>query len=507
MSRPLFALGLALTLVAPAAADPAAEGIRGKVRGAVGYDAFRKLEHGVVLTGRVQDQGESGRFVTRLHADGRYLDATDTRTGSALGFDGRSRWVRRFGANPALPAELSDGDHQRFSYALLGHRWLDPDAGYAAALDPREHRAYRPCLVVRHPDCPGVAGRVYLDPETWLPTRLSVFVGRAEEVTEVSDWRDVGGAKVPARVSVGRYGGGQEQTADSVAAAAPPAGGDPFAPPPPPDDTRFDPDTPAAVEAKLHRGMVMLRTAVNGRPGPWLVLNTACTGTALTPASADRFGLPAFGKGQVIGTDGVAVRFRSVDRLGLGPAIITGRVVDEVSLEGVADVDGVLGGDVLSRVVMEVDFGSGRVAVHDPRRYVPPAGVAWETARFDAGIPFCRAVFEGRHTGHFKFGTAAYDPLQLSFRAVRELGLLAGRLSERVARGAVGGNLQGDRGVAAEFRVFGRTARNVPTLFLADPAGVEPYPYTLGEFGPAALGPGTVVLDYPGRRIGFVPKP
>ena len=63
------------------------------------------------------------------------------------------------------------------------------------------------------------------------------------------------------------------------------------------------------------------------------------------------------------------------------------------------------------------------------------------------------------------------------------------------------------RGTGQEFRVFDRPFRSVATRFLDEDDDTDRYPYALGTFGPALLGPGTLVFDYPSRRIGFIPPP
>jgi hypothetical protein len=513
--RWLIVLTLTLAVAAHADADPAAEAVREGVRKAVGYEAFRKLEHGVELGGKAEFNGLPGTFRLRLHPDGRYATVIDAKAAYAEGFDGKTRWTRTF-TNPATPTDLVAADAARFYYGFLTHRWLAPDGGFTAATDPRESRPYRPCVVVRHPDCPGVAARVYTDPTTGLPTRYSVFIGPSESVVEVADWRDVGGAKIPGRVAVGRYAGGYILAADTAAAAAP-AGADVFALPAPAADIRFDPAKAPAAEAQLTKklGFLLVRPTVNGKAGPWLALTTSASSSAVTAAAADALGLPVFGKTAATRLGGIDSRFRVADTFAVGPAAVSGLVLIELPADGMAElskqagveIGGVLGGDLLARVVLEADWGAGTAAVHDPRAYRAAPGLAWEAVRFGHAAPCVSGTFEGRHTGLFEFATATDGTLMFTPGAVRGRDLLAGRQTEPFLVHGVDGATQAYRGTGAEFRVLGRTLRQVETRFVTGEFGVETYPYALGAFGPAALGPGTVVFDYPNRRIGFTPRP
>lgn len=508
----VFALLLAAV---PASADPEAEAVRDKVRAAVGYDAFRKMEHGVVIEGVADGEGNPGRFSYRVHPDGRFAVAINRRAGGSYGFDGTTRWSRTF-TNPALPAELDEAASLRLRDGLLAHRWVDPKAGFTVATDPRESRAYRPCLVVRHPDALGVTAQVYIDPATWLPTQFTLTDSRGDEVIEVTDWRGAGGMKVFGKLAVDRYRGGKEWVTDTANPAPAPTGVDPFAPPAPAADTRFDPMAPPAVEARVGKsGYLMVRPSLNGRPGPWFAVSTMATYCSLTAAVADRLGLPTFGRTTDIGGARFATRYRTLDRLTVGPVEVTGLVTVESppdlfnilgQWEGV-EVGGMVGSDLLSRMVLEADWTAGTVAAHDPARYRPPAEVVWETARFSHGYLHVPAVFEGKYQGVFRFAAGMHGVVQFTAAATRALKLLDGRQTSPTTVRMIAGEFQAERAAGAGLRAFGRDIRPVVAEFLTTPRAEDPYPHVLGEFSPALLGRGTVVFDYPHRRIGFVAAP
>ena len=505
---PRWPAALAVLLIAAAvvSADPAAEALRDKVRAAVGYDAFCKLEHGVLITGKTVSFQLPGTFSLRLHPDGRFAELSPDKTGLSAGFDGKTYWRKAFNNLPC-PEELADADQYRFRYGLLGHRWLAPGGGFTVALDPAEHRPYRPVVLVRHPAAKAGGGRVYIDPDTGLPTRFSVIDAGGVMELEVADWRDVAGAKVPGRIVINAARSGPTLTAET---ASPAAGPNPFAPPPGPDDTRFDPAVPPRIEARVEKGAFLVRPTVSGKPGPWLAVDTTSNYTYLTRAAADQLGLPALGLNREDDTSTTGYRFRPAGRFAVGPAEVRELMVLDcppdkpampVSGLGV-DVGGRLGNDMLSRVVSELDWGAGTFAVHDPRGYRPPPGVVWEPVRFHNTHPYIEATFEGKHTGLFQVGTIG-TRVEIYSRVVRELNLMAGRTAEF---GKIGDAMV-YRGTAAEFRAFGRGLRSVETLFDVSDLDVKMQPYCFGGISASLLGPGTLVLDYPNRRIGLAPRP
>jgi hypothetical protein len=146
------------------------------------------------------------------------------------------------------------------------------------------------------------------------------------------------------------------------------------------------------------------------------------------------------------------------------------------------------------------------VAVHDPNAFTPPQDAVWERVRISGRRPFVEATFEGKHRRRFLFDTGFQGEVHLNADTVSDWDLLRGR--ETTPRKVLGiAGVEDVRvGPAKGFRVFGRTREAVEAQF-AGRSGGPSDPYTAGTFGLPALGRGTVLFDYPGRRVGFVPRP
>ncbi|HYH68238.1 MAG TPA: hypothetical protein VD866_26330 [Urbifossiella sp.] len=497
---------LVLTTSTTAAADPTIEAIREKVRVAVGYDAFQKLEHGVRIV--VKDKSDPKvTSVCFLHRDGRFA-IHDARFGMAKGFDGRSAWQRGFN-NPPLPEDLRVGEAIRLLGGLLTHQWLSPASGYVVDTDPVESRSYRLCVRVHSSGGNSGFGRVYLDPATWLPTQFTVQQDQNATVAEVSAYRDISGTKVFSRFEVNRYISESEMVPESVAVNLP--GSNPFSPPTPANDTQFDPSVPKAVEARAAGGFLLVRPSINGKPGPWLLVNTGMCATVLTRPAADRLGLA-----RVAMTAQGHGYSRPIDRFTLGPATIRGLTTAEfaneiptlcAALTGV-EVGGYLGADVLARCVMEGNWSTGTVTLHEPAGYFPPPAAVWEPAWFDAGVPHIFARVERRHAGLFRVLTGINYPLHLHPAVVRDRGLLDGRKTEPYELLTGSGPTFCRVGMVAELRMFGQRLPQVATRFDADVSQSErQYPRLLGELNPCIFPNGVIVFDYPGRRIGLRRQP
>ncbi|HEX4613276.1 MAG TPA: hypothetical protein VH092_34130 [Urbifossiella sp.] len=515
MRRLLLAACCLAAAARPAAALPTADEVKANVRRAVGFDAFRKLDHGLALEGKAEFFGLPGTFSMRLHPDGRYARVITAVGTHAVGFDGTTRWGRNF-ANPVLDLHFEEADRDRFLFGVLCHRWLAADGGFTSRVDEQTSRAYQLDLVLAHPDA-GVTARLTVDPTTWRPAALTVPGMHRPRMFDFADYRTVAGVAVPARVGQDRYEGGQWVEVERGGPAA--AGGpDPFARPAVRAPVAFDPAVPARVESRPGPGrMVLVRAAVNGTRLPWYVLDTGNGAlTTTTVRAADGLGLPVAGGTILFGVaGGVRTRFRTGGQFTIGPATVPDAVLIEspdapirsMSAAAGVEIGGFVGQDFLFRAVVEVDPAAGTAAVHDPAAYRLPAGGGWEPIRFNGRAPCVRAAFDGKHAGWYCFDTGCEPPLVFHVPAVVRGKMLDGRETELGAVTGVGGDESVREGAGGEFRVLGRTARIPRVLYATDPAGGHLDPYTLGTFGPSALGPGTVVLDYPNSRIGFIPKP
>jgi hypothetical protein len=171
------------------------------------------------------------------------------------------------------------------------------------------------------------------------------------------------------------------------------------------------------------------------------------------------------------------------------------------------DVGGILGQEFLFQAVVEIDTVAGTVAVHNPAAYRLPMSGVWEAVRFNGRNPCVRADFGGKAAGWYSFDTGFEDSLIFNIPTVARGKMLDGADTTPHTLRGVGGNELVRKGPGGTFRVFGRTARLSQALYAVDATGVHTDRYTLGAFGPSAVGPGTIVLDYPNFRIGFVPKP
>ncbi len=82
------------------------------------------------------------------------------------------------------------------------------------------------------------------------------------------------------------------------------------------------------------------------------------------------------------------------------------------------EIGGVLGYDLLSRVVTEIDLEGATVALHDPLKYAEPR--EWATLYCYERHPCVNAIMEG-HEGVFVLDTGSNLPVSVHAPAGREV--------------------------------------------------------------------------------------
>jgi hypothetical protein len=173
-------------------------------------------------------------------------------------------------------------------------------------------------------------------------------------------------------------------------------------------------------------------------------------------------------------------------------------------------VAGILGYELLTRCVAELDMQAASIALHDPAAYsLPPTG-RWEEALLYSRQPCVRASFEERgvlQEGVFKIDTgAAGDTVTFHYQVVHDLALTEGRSTRAGTAGGVGGLVGTRVGELTSFRLGGHDFGAVPASFTLEDKGAFSDDYVWGNIGGKLLEPFRLVFDYPRGRVGFVPR-
>lgn len=493
---------------AAAQRDTAAEVVL-RAREALGWD--RVLASGATLRieGRAELLGTRARQTMVLDAAGRFVETIEGELPQASGFDGTTAWMRDWNDTPR---ELALGDRSQvlLGALFLSGRWTAAGDELRFELAPSASED-EVVLAFRHAD--GIQhGTIALDARTWRARSASY--GPDGQATEwrFADHREHEPLTLPGSIEVELEGMTQRLEVLAVARVED-VDDDVFAPRlQAPGDARFDAGLGAALEVRRARsGHLLVHPRIDGRDVGWFLLDTGA-GTSCIARSAAQGLVGPVGELVLRGIGGtVPARFWRARELCLGPLVVDEPLFLELDLGflepslGVR-VGGVLGFELFARSVVEIDLQEPAVALFDPAAYQPPAGARWQEVLLHGRQPCVRARVEG-HEGVFRIDTGVpRDTLTLHYEAVRELRLLEGRATRAGRAGGVGGSVATRTGELASFELGGRAFESLAASFVVEDRGSFSDDYLWGNVGGELLGSFRLVLDHPGRRIGFLDR-
>lgn len=170
-------------------------------------------------------------------------------------------------------------------------------------------------------------------------------------------------------------------------------------------------------------------------------------------------------------------------------------------------VRGIVGADLLRHYVVEADFDAGRLRLHDPRAWAPPAGAAIVPLEFKDGHIYVRAGItlpDGRPVdGLFHVDSGKNTALLL--RVGKDPAFVMPPPGGRVRHACYINGLEEQReGDPVALRAGGAAVSDVPSLY--SPAGSLEMGGSIGTIGAGALRRWNVTIDYPGKRLVLMPR-
>lgn len=532
---PLRARVLPRAVPAARAGDEEVGALLARARAACGIEGFRAQAKGreLLLHGKSQRFGVAGDWTMRLAADGRFLRDVEGELKERDGFDG-SRWWHLDPNGVPFVASLSLREHLALEAAVMLGGWCVEGGPVlvlgAKAPPPKPDGASNGAtkddvttLRLRARD--GVL-EVELDVDTKsaLPKELRWRALGEEERWSFSDWRPAGGAPgapgadglvVPGLLEVDDSGIRLrfELAGGELVAAAPDGA---FAMPRErPADTTFDPTVPSRLSGKRARtGHLLVKAKLAGQEFGWFIFDSGAGTSGISPKVVDALQLERFGETQIGGAGAarVVTHFVRGPALTIGPATVTGLRFSEFDLSGLEQglgdkLAGIIGYDLLQRVVAVVSMKSGAVDLLDPKGFARE-NVSWSPLILHGNHAHVRAKFEhdGEEEGIFRLDTGAPNvTIVFHSPAVRSLGLLDGNhLPPVQGLSGIGGQARARNGRLDGLTIGGRTFDRPSVILCEDEAGAFADPWSTGTMGGGILESFDVIFDYPHERIGFV---
>ena len=506
---------------------------------AAGHELLRQAAHrdawqGVAaleLAGTAHVLGRDEPFRLWVTRDGRFRREVDGPLGRTEVYDGERAWLRDL-SGIGRELDLGGREEAPLLAALRTGAWLD-DA--SLVLEQRTEDRLR----ITRPGTP-LDFELLLDERTDLPRQVIDHSGGGASVATFSDWRPVGGVPVPFDLTIAGSGG--EQTSYRVertaALAELPTGL--FEPPPAdPGDVTFDASVPDEVEVwRARTGHLFVRPRLEGREVGWFLFDSGAGAMVVDRALASELELEHLGEVLAVGVSGRELTpLVGAESFSLGPLSWDGLVLVELDLSFVGEllgvpVSGIVGHDLFGRAVVDlrsgprpvspgdldgdgepdpapVLVGGGRVALLDPATWQPPTDAALAPLTFEGHTPCVSATFPtlaGPVTAWFRLDTGANGSVTFHAPAVKRHRLLANRDVSLARFGGVGGDGSGYTGELEWFELAGRRFETFRCAFATTEVGTFADPYTAGNIGQELLEPFRLLFDYPGERIGLIPR-
>ena len=462
---------------------------------------------GVELVGRAELHGTKARLRWQLAGDGRFRREILGPLDKVTGFDGAACWQMD---DSGVPHDV----------ALYGREFWVSESGVLAGIwcDPKgPFDCFQGAEGVLQVRLRGgrLRGLLEIDPDSGRPRSWQADESSGATGLEFVSWQYVMGVHVPREVIaytaaglVSRY------SIEEVRPLSEPAFGRPRRGP---TRASFDPDVPSGVSMRTaSTGHLFVRPRLHGQDVGWFLFDTAAGISVVDASVAERLGMEAVGRRAVSGA-GAGVQgttLRAGGALTLGPLTLERMIWNEIphgyGLEQLArlvdgePVGGLLGFDLLIHCVAELDADMGRLALHDPERYVLPDGGRWEPMILHRRQPHVAGRFREDAEGWFCLDSGAGD-LSVSFHTptVLEYGLLAEAEHRELRAIGAGGAFLLRKGTIDWFEVGGRRFEGPTVFFSQERSGSLADPWTAGTLGHAFFAGLTLTFDYGGGRVGI----
>ena len=251
----------------------------------------------------------------------------------------------------------------------------------------------------------------WINSDTHLIERLVEREAQETRTEYLMDMRDVEGVKVPHRVRASRGDPRQDEiiTVEKLDYNWPLSGvvfAQPAASRP---DFEIAGGAPSAeVPIEVRDGHIFVTAMLNGK-GPYRMLFDTDRGNIISPKVLAAIGVKPEGSfgSAVVGDDKQDIGIARIDRLELGGVGIDGMLFTTIDVaefmsrvEGVENVAGVIGYELLKRFPIKLDFQRSRAVFYDPSRFTyagtgvgVPVKVREHVAQVDGSIDGIKGVF------------------------------------------------------------------------------------------------------------------
>jgi len=259
----------------------------------------------------------------------------------------------------------------------------------------------------------------------------------------------------------------------------------------------------------LNFNHIHISVMING-VGPFMFLLDSGAGMSVVGKHvADSLGLEDAGNMPAVGIGGIEVgQFGRVDSLRLGELTLydlTSGVLDLGFFNEVATapLDGILGYDLFSRLIVDVDYEKQILSVFESGFPDYPGGADTILCEIESNHPVIYAIVNDSIRGRFRFDTGSQSYLDLNTPLVKKYNLLetAKKQLGSFPMIGVGGTSESNLAILSSFAIGKSRIENVLTGFFQADSGIFAAENVDGNIGGGIMSMFRIGFDYPNYRI------
>jgi predicted aspartyl protease len=276
-----------------------------------------------------------------------------------------------------------------------------------------------------------------------------------------------------------------------------------------------DGSSSVTIPFKNPHSEIVLEAKINGQPID-LLLDTGAAKTFITTNGAKKLGLKTAGEIMALGyggssavqiSDPTTVEISNAVRMPGQSLYIMSDEKTGQALSEKANADGAIGYDLISKVIVTINYPAHTITFTDPKAYVPSSDptVVSVPIRLDQDIPTVTAAVDSKAKGQFLYdtgdnsGLAAYNKYAADNKLPSDPSM-PGADNEQ-AQG-VGGPISVVTTGGHSFTIGSLTLKPVP-LSVFQGAGISKVSESAGGFGNVLLKDYIVTIDYPHTTLSF----
>jgi outer membrane lipoprotein-sorting protein len=272
----------------------------------------------------------------------------------------------------------------------------------------------------------------------------------------------------------------------------------------------------AEMKFSLRSFHIYIPVIVNGS-GPYsFILDSGAGLTVVGSDIARVLNLDRVGELPALGTGGVDVgSFVNLDSIGISDVVIADIVAGELDLSdlnrfALQPIDGILGYDLFSRFVVQVDYQDSLLTLFLPNDPSVPGGADTLAIELEQNHPMVTAVINDSITGRFRIDTGSMNYLDLYAHIVELYGLIdesRSTVSNVRIHGLGGQTIESTLGRINSFTLGELTVRDLPCGFSNADSGLFAVEGIDGNIGGGLLSKFTCTFDYPQGKFYLTPNP